>query len=191
MTAAAGAAANIEAGTQDLGALAERAIVLFDDAGRLVSSEDIQAIPALAREAVEGGRAVLTSPAIATILEDTAAVTADIRTLAGRLATEAVADRVESVLGGVDAAARNVAEGTADLAALRASLDATVAGAEALLASEDLAAIPALAREVTQGARDVLAAPELATILADVAGATEDIRSLTEDFGDGGRPPLA
>ena len=183
LDAAFGAAANIRAGTADLEALSQQAFVLFDDAGRLVSSADVQAIPALAREAIEGGRAVLTSPAIAAILEDTAAVTGDIRSLAARLATDALAERVESVLASIDAAARDVALGTADLGDLRASLDASVAGAQALLTSADVQAIPALAREATQGARDVLASPELPTILADIAASTGDIRALTAALG--------
>ena len=178
LLSAQGAIANIERGTADLDALARSALVVFDEAGRIVSSEDVQAIPALAREAIDGGRAVLTSPSIAAILDDTAGATADVRRLAARLSTDEVAGAVEAALGNVDRVARNVAEGTADLGALRASIDAAARGAETLLASEDAAALPALAREAVTGARDLLAAPELATILDDIAATTASARTL-------------
>ena len=112
-----------------------------------------------------------------------AEATDDIRSLTESVGTAEAAARVKTLLRNVDQAARNVAAGTDDLATLRASVDAAVAGAEALLASEDLAVVPALAREAVQGARDVLAAPEIDAILIDLAAAVSDIRVVAATVG--------
>ncbi|UWQ22449.1 MlaD family protein [Jannaschia sp. W003] len=174
------AVANVAAGTERLGEIADGAVVLFDEAGRLVSSEAAQALPAAARAALDAGTAVLAAPEIAAILESTAAVTTDIRQLAARIATDAVAERIEGALAGIDDAARNVAEGTADLGTLRAALDGTLEGARALLASADTQAIPGLARETLEGASTAFAGPQLEAILADAAAVAAGLRTVAE-----------
>jgi len=189
LDAATAAAANLSAGTEELDELADRAMVMFDEAGRLISSEDAQALPGAARAALEAGTtaldagtAVLAAPQVAEILEATATITADIRSLAARVATDAVATQIEAALGSIDTAARNVALGTADLSSLRDALDATVEGARGLVASEDTQALPGAARGLVADARAVIAAPEIQQLLTDLPAITDDIRTITAEL---------
>ena len=122
---------------------------------------------------------MLADPAIAGILDDTAEITADMRALAARVATDEVGARIETALASVDAAARNVAEGTADLSSLRAAIDGAVAGARDLLSSEETQALPASARALVDDTRSLLAAPEIRELVEDLPRITEDIRAIT------------
>ena len=177
------ALANVTAGTENLDALSASALVLFDEAGRLIGSEGAQALPGAATEALEAGRAVLADPAIAAILDDAAAVTADMRTLAAGIATEETVARIDAALASVDAAARNVAEGTADLATLRTAIDGAVAGARDILASPDTLAIPAAARAALEAGADTLSDPSIRAILGNAAAITADLRRAAAQIG--------
>ena len=188
------AAANVETATEPSADLARRATVVIDEAGRILSSEEVQAIPGLVEEAVAAGRTILTSPAIAEAVTDVAAITGDVRALTGGLDAESVTARIDAALSSIDTAARNVAEGTGDLGDLRSTVNAAVEAARALLASPEVEALPASLRATLSGAEglvadlrgvtaspDMQAIPEVLTaILADVDRAADGLRSFVE-----------
>ncbi|WP_308916372.1 MlaD family protein [Jannaschia sp. LMIT008] len=192
LDSASAAAANIAAGTANLQDLSNTALVLFDDAGRLIASEATQAIPENLNAAVEAGRAALAAPEIAAILNDTAAATASIRALTDRIGSGPILTQVESALSSIDAAARDVATGTADIATLRASIDSAAAGADALINAAALQTLPDRIGSIAEGAdglvgdaRAIVAAPEIRTLLADVPRITGALRDVATRLSEG------
>ena len=190
--AATGAAENIETATEPVAEFVRTATVVFDEAGRLISSERIQELPGLLTDAVAAGRTVLTSPAIADTLDGVAGITQDVRALTTRLDGEGLSARIDAVLGSVDTAARNVAEGTAGLDTLRSALDGAANAARDLLSAPETQALPTTASELLGGAdalvgdlRTLAAAPEIQALLADLPQITSDIRALMQTLVEG------
>ena len=179
LEAATVAARNIAAGTETLDTLASSAQVVLDGVGSVVSSDDTQALPGLARETLQGTRDLATAPELAEILDDTAAAVADLRTLIAPFDGTALAGTIERVLTSIDATATNVAAGTDDLQSLRVQIDGVVTAAEALLASADTQAIPGAARGLLEDGRALVAGPEVQALLSDLAATTADVRAIT------------
>ncbi|MBM2574901.1 MCE family protein [Jannaschia sp. Os4] len=169
LAAATEAAGNVAAGTVDLPDLTAAARSAIDSADAILSSEDAQALPSVARSALAGIEGVTTAPELRTILADAAASATALRATAEEVAAAGLAARLSDALADVQSAAANVAEGTADLGPLRDSLQNAVAAAEAILADPDTAALPAAARGALQGVDELVSDPALDALLADLA----------------------
>ena len=186
LTAATTAAENIAQGTGDLPAIAATARSALEAADGLLASEDLAAAPALVRGVLEDGRAVLSAPEVETILRDTAAATAALRAVSEAVADVEVGARLDTALTSIDAAAANVAAGTADLQTLRVALDRAVGAAADILDDPATRALPASARTALDGIARVTAAPQIESILTDAqaaAGAFAAVATRLEEAG--------
>ena len=176
------AAGNVSRGTEELDALVETARGALASADTILSDEATQALPGLAHSTLEGVSAVANDPALATILADTAAATADIRALAARFAGTAIAERVETALTSVDEAAANVAAGTADLDQLREAIGRVVGQTEAFIGSAGAQALPGEISGLVADARGVVGSEAVQSMLSDLAVVTTDVRQITADL---------
>ena len=176
------ASANVAVATEDLDALVAAARGAVAGAETILSNEDTQAIPGLARSTLEGASAVSNDPALAAILADTAAATADIRALAGRFAGTAIAEQVETALASVDEAAANVAAGTADLDQLREAIGRVVGSAQSVIGSAQVQALPGEISGLVADARDIVGDEGVQSVIADLAVIATDIREITADL---------
>ncbi len=125
-------AANVAAGTADLGSLRSQIDGVAAAAEALLASADTQALPGAARGLLEDGRTLVASPEVQTIISELASTSADIRILVQDLAEQDAASRLAAALDAAAAAAQSVANGTRNLPELSASAERVLTEAELL-----------------------------------------------------------
>ncbi|WP_371156729.1 MlaD family protein [Jannaschia sp. 2305UL9-9] len=180
------AARNIAVATVDLDALTDRLTQVATDAGTILADEATQALPAAALAAVEqgegllrDGRDLLASAQIDTILSDIETVSGDVQGIVSDVAASGLAPRLTDAIAAATDAARNIAEGTVDLAAVTENINRLVADADILLADPATQALPGAALALVEDGRALVASPELQQIVTDLAATTADIRTIT------------
>ncbi len=189
-------AANVAEGTQDLAALRDQIAGILRAADTLLASDDTQAIPGEARGLIADGRAVVNAPQVEAILADLATVTADVSAITAGLRERDAAASLTVALDAAAAAARSVADGTANLPAISASAERVLAQAEVLSAglNELTAKANALALdELVDAATDLaragdafLSSDEAAGVPLVLADTLEELRTTIETIRTGG-----
>ncbi|TFL17668.1 MlaD family protein [Jannaschia formosa] len=187
---------NIARATQDLDELVADLAEVSAAARTILADPATQAIPGAALAAVEDGqglirdgRAILSSPQVASVLIDIETLADDLATLSQQLVETGLVTQVTSTLETADAAAGNIARGTQDLDALTASIRQVAEEAGALLADEATRALPGAAlatleegQALIAEGREIVASGQIATILDEAAQATARINSIVGEF---------
>ncbi|PWJ22312.1 Paraquat-inducible protein B [Jannaschia seohaensis] len=197
LTAAGAASDNIARATADLDALVDELTVATATARAILDDPATAAIPGAALAAVEDGRglvadgrAILTSPQVTAVLNDIEALTGDLAAISQELVEAGLVTQATATLETADAAAANIARGTAELDALTAALSEAADAATTLLNDEAVQALPGSALATLEEGRGLIAdsralvtGGQIAAILDDAAAATATINDIVGDLG--------
>lgn len=188
--------ANVAAGTTDLDVLRTQIAGVLTAADTLLASADTQALPGAARGLLEDGRGLVNAPEVRAILADLATATADIEAITTELRERDATASLVAALDAAAAAARSVADGTANLPQLSASAERVLAQAETLsqrlndlTAKANDLALDELVNATTDLARTAdafLSSDEADDVPVVLAQALEELRLTIETVRTGG-----
>ena len=125
-------AQNVAEGTTDLETLRRQIDGIVGAADALLASADTQALPGAARGLLEGGRDLVTSPEVETLLANLAEVTGEVRSITAEITRQGAVASLTSALDGAAEAAVSIAAGTRNLPEISASTERVLAEAETL-----------------------------------------------------------
>ncbi len=189
-------AANVAAGTADLESLRTQINGIVGAADALLASADTQALPGAARGLLEGGRDLVTSPQVESVLANLTEVTAQVRTITAEITRQGAVASLTAALDAAAEAASSVAAGTENLPQITAATERVLTQAETL--GENLNVLSAKANalaldelvnattELMTSADAFLTTDEASDIPVALVATLEELRLTIETIRTGG-----
>ncbi|CTQ49683.1 MlaD family protein [Jannaschia donghaensis] len=164
---------NVAAGTADLESLRRQIDGVVAAADALLASADTQALPGAARGLLEGGRDLITSPEVETMLSNLSEVTGEVRTITAEITRQGAVAALTVALEAASQAATSIAAGTENLPRITAATERVLTQAETLGANLN----------VLSGKANELALDELVNAATDLM-TTADAFLSSDEAGD-------